>query len=702
MKKALVFLLLLILAFSACAKMLELGVEDQFDPSIIHEADTQATAYPIQGPGEYDLWVKIKNNFISAGGGRPLEVVIVMDASESFSEELQAVKNAIVPLGQAIQAKCDTIGIPNCLKLGLYVFEGQFCKPATGSRQVCDGYWYEDCQMYGKRCVRGEWQSTPTIKKEYVCDRESPCNRHWNDQTNSWEYDMCCTHHKWVEVPGEPAWTYVCLEYSDDVCIRHANVCSVPLRTEIYTYTSCSGVSAASRSGTAFQLPASFLPQDYPNDIGEIPLTNNFALLATNLGYVDQGGGVQEPWGSIMEHAMQAPELGWTAGTKKALIVITDEPDNPVERYQAAALLAKAKDFNVFGIVGVSPPGVPDNATVAANQLSHITMTAGGKVYRYTDMAQLNQALETSIGSLIGKDTFILSRDFGPVDWDNLQVPIEVDVPRDGQELRWQIHMKTRDTLNPSEFFKYRVKLKSDPTVYDDGWVEVIMQQNEAPIVDFEMIPTPPNGQAPLSVRFVNKTTDPPDDGLLLQYSWNFGDPDSGAQNTSLDRDPIHLYNSEAEYTVRLTATDALGATGWKEKTVSARQMPAITGFKVRAPLTPETEADITVTCTKTDIPLKIEFFDKDGTIIHTITTDSCEGTTSPILGPLLPTGIYLAKATILKNDLSGPDPECTNCPKTTNIVVGEKMQTVQTPEMPAILTIGIALIVMLVVNRKK
>ncbi|MFH1234234.1 MAG: hypothetical protein V1493_01320, partial [Candidatus Diapherotrites archaeon] len=152
------------------------------------------------------------------------------------------------------------------------------------------------------------------------------------------------------------------------------------------------------------------------------------------------------------------------------------------------------------------------------------------------------------------------------------------------------------------------------------------------------------------------------------------------------------------------------GAQGTATAQVSVKQRPVITGFKVRTPLTPETEAHITINCTKTGAPLKIEIFDNKGNPITTDTSGNeipITKTTPPptctgqLNGPKLPTGIYLIKATMLGAD-GNPDPECTNCPKTTNIVVGEKMQEVQTPEMPAILAAGIALIVVLVVNRKK
>jgi gliding motility-associated-like protein len=61
---------------------------------------------------------------------------------------------------------------------------------------------------------------------------------------------------------------------------------------------------------------------------------------------------------------------------------------------------------------------------------------------------------------------------------------------------------------------------------------------------------------------FVNSSTD--HDGTTpasLTYLWDFGDPTSGALNTSTSRDGKHKYNSSGNYTVTLTITNANGCT---------------------------------------------------------------------------------------------------------------------------------------------
>jgi hypothetical protein len=58
-----------------------------------------------------------------------------------------------------------------------------------------------------------------------------------------------------------------------------------------------------------------------------------------------------------------------------------------------------------------------------------------------------------------------------------------------------------------------------------------------------------------------------PTGAAIVRWRWDFGDPASGADNTSTERNPSHRYGSGGSYTVSLTVTDSNGL----EATVSRR-----------------------------------------------------------------------------------------------------------------------------------
>lgn len=90
---------------------------------------------------------------------------------------------------------------------------------------------------------------------------------------------------------------------------------------------------------------------------------------------------------------------------------------------------------------------------------------------------------------------------------------------------------------------------------------------NQPPIADFSFSPeTPTNMEL---VKFSDASRDP--DGQITEYEWDFGD---GKKSTK--RTPLHRYRMPGTYTVTLTVTDDMGATGSISKTIVISEGPLI------------------------------------------------------------------------------------------------------------------------------
>jgi PKD repeat protein len=92
---------------------------------------------------------------------------------------------------------------------------------------------------------------------------------------------------------------------------------------------------------------------------------------------------------------------------------------------------------------------------------------------------------------------------------------------------------------------------------------------------------------------FTNASTDT--DGTIASYAWDFGDPTSGAANTSTAEDPTHTFSSAATYTVTLTVTDNAGGTDVETQTVPVTQDLVCTGGDCTIVLTQSSSVAITV-----------------------------------------------------------------------------------------------------------
>lgn len=131
-----------------------------------------------------------------------------------------------------------------------------------------------------------------------------------------------------------------------------------------------------------------------------------------------------------------------------------------------------------------------------------------------------------------------------------------------------------------------------------------------SPKVKFQAFPT--LGKPSLSVRFQNYTT-----GHIIRYFWDFGDG-----GTSLEKSPIHTYNAEGTYTVKLNTITSTGGQGVQTKTdyITVDRDTTVPFFYVdnmSQPYSIKTAAELTLQGTATE-PKTFTFVDQtDGDIVQ-------------------------------------------------------------------------------------
>lgn len=100
--------------------------------------------------------------------------------------------------------------------------------------------------------------------------------------------------------------------------------------------------------------------------------------------------------------------------------------------------------------------------------------------------------------------------------------------------------------------------------------VKKLTQIIEIPIkADFEIT----NGCRGDDIIFTDLSTHIPDKNIV-SWTWDFGDPLSGADNTSSLANPIHVYNTEGSYTVKLIISDG-NCTDEISRTFTLRPQPS-------------------------------------------------------------------------------------------------------------------------------
>jgi len=168
--------------------------------------------------------------------------------------------------------------------------------------------------------------------------------------------------------------------------------------------------------------------------------------------------------------------------------------------------------------------------------------------------------------------------------------------------------------------------------------VVVTVSANQAPVAVASA--TPISGTAPLAVSFSSAgSTDV--DGAIVSTEWNFGDPASGAADTSSDGDATHTYATPGTYTATLTVTDDSG-----DSNVATVQIEALANLAPQAALAASATSGVSHFSVTFDSSGST---DSDGTVVST-EWDFGDGTTASSVAPqhlYTEAGSYTATVTV-------------------------------------------------------
>ena len=120
------------------------------------------------------------------------------------------------------------------------------------------------------------------------------------------------------------------------------------------------------------------------------------------------------------------------------------------------------------------------------------------------------------------------------------------------------------------------VRLRVQDQFGETGETTQLVKINTAPTAVIGPTVLRPKQGSPTNFQG-SSSTDPDGDPSQLTFAWNFGDPASGAANTSTLRNPSKTYSALGTYTVTLTVTDQDGlasTTVTRQVTVTVNQAP--------------------------------------------------------------------------------------------------------------------------------
>ncbi|MCD6479119.1 MAG: PKD domain-containing protein [Candidatus Diapherotrites archaeon] len=312
------------------------------------------------------------------------------------------------------------------------------------------------------------------------------------------------------------------------------------------------------------------------DDMGAVHLTDNAQLLKDRLSQVSDGCG-REPWAHLTAQVLNDSNFGWRPDAVRVIIAISDEPNDYCNGESACANDGKGDlggldsainavnnyngyFFGIYNTNGACPRG-------AEPAMKYVDSKTSGEAYRYTNASQIPNRIKEAINYVLSNDAFTVTREEGP-DWDDLQANFEIgNVAREGGEATFSITLQTPPTYDQREvYFRYRIQVKGNPSLYDDAWLKVIM--GSPPVAAINPL-TPTIGDVDLHVR-MNAVGTTDEDGDLVRFEWDCTSDGTIEFTTTSVNDEVECVYTEKDktYTVKMTAYDSVGYNDWAELTV--------------------------------------------------------------------------------------------------------------------------------------
>lgn len=166
---------------------------------------------------------------------------------------------------------------------------------------------------------------------------------------------------------------------------------------------------------------------------------------------------------------------------------------------------------------------------------------------------------------------------------DNYAVTVKRVVKQDGCRLNDRYAIKVKVTASKQVGYALRVtKMSATFSERETGIAPCRFTGTETQASTGRRtdLPTPPKA------GFAYESTDPADHHVITftgnnasKYSWNFGDPSSGTQNSGTSREIRHRFTAFGTYTVTLTVTSQEGLQSTATKSVKVMDAPPTAAF---------------------------------------------------------------------------------------------------------------------------